>query len=191
MRYETARELVETILDQLDEGLTPSPKPKPKKFGFEDRVSSTEPKEKFSWQMTSAEKEKYFGNKGSKPAAFARKLKEAILDTLDEATITEGAVKGLLNDMGYFFTDEGNWVHEKTGKALSDAHATKIAAERHARNRKKKEASTTRDPYRKQKIKRAKYLRQNPMPVPASKHGPTDAKPVNPGREGARHGPTI
>ena len=55
----------------------------------------------------------------------------------------------------------------------------------------KKEASTTRDPYRKQKIKRAKYLRQNPMPVPASKHGPTDAKPVNPRREGARHGPTI
>ena len=71
----------------------------------------------------------------------ARELIETILDQLDESTtITEGAVKGLLNDMGYFFTDEGKhagkWVHEKTGKALSDDHATKIAAERHARKKK-------------------------------------------------------
>ena len=56
------------------------------------------------------------------------------------STLTEGALKGLLNDMGYYFTDEGEhagkWVHEKTGKALSDKHAMEIAVER--ANRKKK-----------------------------------------------------
>jgi hypothetical protein len=62
------------------------------------------------------------------------------------STITEGAVKGLLNDMGYFFTDEGEhagkWVHEKTGKALSDDHAMEIAAERANRKKKSKTKET-------------------------------------------------
>ena len=47
------------------------------------------------------------------------------------------------------------------------------------------------DPYKKQKKNRAKSLERNPKPVPASKHGPTDAKPVDPKRPGARYGPTI
>ena len=62
------------------------------------------------------------------------------------SSITEGAVKDTLNDMGYYFTDEGEhagkWVHEKTGKALSTNHAMEIAAERANRkkNRGNKEA---------------------------------------------------
>jgi ribosomal protein L12E/L44/L45/RPP1/RPP2 len=62
------------------------------------------------------------------------------------SSITEGAVKGLLNDMGYYFTDEGEhagkWVHEKTGKVLSDKHAMDIAAERAARKPKAKKNTT-------------------------------------------------
>lgn len=58
------------------------------------------------------------------------------------SSITEGAVKDTLNDMGYYFTDEGKhagkWVHEKTGKALSTNHAMEIAAERANRKKKKK-----------------------------------------------------
>jgi len=58
------------------------------------------------------------------------------------SSITEGAVKDTLNDMGYYFTDEGEhagkWVHEKTGKALSTNHAMEIAAERANRKKKKK-----------------------------------------------------
>lgn len=86
MRYETARELVETIIDTLDL--------------IEKRESPEEREER-----------------------------------RDE--LTEGAVKGLLNDMGYFFTDEGKhagkWVHEKTREVLSDEDAMKKAAKRHAR----------------------------------------------------------
>jgi hypothetical protein len=66
------------------------------------------------------------------------------------SSITEGAVKGLLNDMGYYFTDEGEhagkWVHEKTGKALSDKHAMDIAAERAARKPKAKKKTTAAGP---------------------------------------------
>ena len=46
------------------------------------------------------------------------------------------------------------------------------------------------DPYKKQKKNRAKSLERNRI-VPASKHGPTDAKSVDPKRPGARYGPTI
>lgn len=63
------------------------------------------------------------------------------------STITEGALKGLLNDMGYYFTDEGEhagkWVHEKTGKALSDDHAMEIAYERSKRKKKTKEVDAS------------------------------------------------
>lgn len=63
------------------------------------------------------------------------------------STLTEGALKGLLNDMGYYFTDEGEhagkWVHEKTGKALSDKHAMDIAYERSKRKKKTKEVDAS------------------------------------------------
>ena len=63
------------------------------------------------------------------------------------STLTEGALKGLLNDMGYYFTDEGKhagkWVHEKTGKALSDDHAMEIASERSKRKKKTKEVDAS------------------------------------------------
>lgn len=62
------------------------------------------------------------------------------------STLTEGALKGLLNDMGYYFTDEGEhkgkWVHEKTGKALSDKHAMDIAYERFSRKKKSNKKET-------------------------------------------------
>lgn len=66
------------------------------------------------------------------------------------STITEGSLKGLLNDMGYFFTDEGQhkgkWVHEKTGKALSDKHAMDIAYERFSRKKKRKKETDAAGP---------------------------------------------
>ncbi len=56
-------------------------------------------------------------------------------------------IDDVLHDMGYFFEDEGKnkgkWVHEKTGKALSDKHAQDIAAERAARKPKKPKKETT------------------------------------------------
>lgn len=58
------------------------------------------------------------------------------------SSISEGAVKGLLNDMGYFMRDDGKWEHEKTGKVLSDKHAMDIAAERAARKPKAKKKTT-------------------------------------------------
>lgn len=78
------------------------------------------------------------------------------------SSITEGAVKDVLHDMGYYFTDEGEhagkWVHEKTGKALSTDHAMEIAAER--ANRKKKS-----------KTKETDAAGQNPTDKDARKQG--------------------
>lgn len=50
--------------------------------------------------------------------------------------LTEGAMKRILHDMGYFFRDDGKWEHEKTGKEISDKQAIDIALERASRKKK-------------------------------------------------------
>ena len=144
MKYTQARELIETILDQLDEELT-----KEAKAMARGHMVKRYGKGKVTFSSGSnghyAEHDDGKGDTAShtfhpKTGKISREPRVTSSYYGESTTITEGAVKGLLNDMGYFFTDEGKhagkWVHEKTGKALSDDHATKIAAERHARKKK-------------------------------------------------------
>lgn len=82
------------------------------------------------------------------------------------SSITEGAVKGLLNDMGYFMRDDGKWEHDKSKEVLTDEEAQKKAAAVHSRRnkanpyQKARERSAKNDPEKRLSMKRAERRRE-------------------------------
>jgi len=82
------------------------------------------------------------------------------------SSITEGAVKGLLNDMGYFMRDDGKWEHETSKEVLSDEEAQQKASRVHNRRnplnpyQRARERSAKNDPEKRLSMKRAARRRE-------------------------------